>query len=360
LFECAAFKVYLPCTLNAVDLNTGKENNTGSEHLLKKYLHRITELQFLQQRRLITFFFFVLISASFWFVRSLGEVYEDEVSYPVRYINFPENKVLAGAVPDVLQLRVRAKGFSLLRCKLNMNLIPLKFDISSLVLNSMGADTFYVVTETARESLSAELSQLSILDITPDTLFFRFTDVFEKTIPVRAVLALHDEFFQKQFMQNGHIIVSPDSIVVSGPGNIIRDIEYASTEPISRTNLSDTVELHCKLILIDRVTFSHQNVQVIIPVDRFTEVDESIAVQPVNVPDSLNMIAIPGQVTMTYNICLSNYNRLEKNPPVPRIDFNAIGEKQMTRLVVFLTDTPGIISNVRFNPKETEFLVTRK
>jgi len=72
------------------------------------------------------------------------------------------------------------------------------------------------------------------------------------------------------------------------------------------------------------------------------------------------MIAIPGQVTITFNICLSNYNKMVKNPPVPKIDYNAIRDRQVNRLKVFLSDTPRIISNVRFNPKETEFLVTRK
>jgi len=48
------------------------------------------------------------------------------------------------------------------------------------------------------------------------------------------------------------------------------------------------------------------------------------------------------------------------NPLTPRIDYAAIQENHLSRLTVFLTDTPHIISNIRFNPKETEFLITRK
>ncbi len=341
-------------------MDSEKENTAGFYAGFKKYLHRLTDLQILQQRRLLTFLFFLVISAVFWFVRSLGEEYEEDLSYPVRYENFPENKILIGLVPDKFQLRVRARGFTLLRSRLNLNLEPLKFNVGSYAVNSAGSDTFYVITETVRDLLSAELPQFKILDISPDTLIFSFTDLEMKKVPVKPVLALHDEFYQKQYMQNGSIVVTPDSVMVSGPGNIIRYIAYAPTEPLKQTNLSDTVTLRSKLQTFDRVTYSLDEVQVTIPVDRFTEVDESLTVLPVNVPDSLDMIAIPGQVTITFNICLSNYNKMVKNPPVPKIDYNAIRDRQVNRLKVFLSDTPRIISNVRFNPKETEFLVTRK
>jgi hypothetical protein len=360
LFECAAFKVYLSCTLNVVDLNTEKQNKTVFPGLLKKYLKRLTDLQLLQQRRLLTFFFFVVISAGFWFVRSLGEEYEDDVTYPVRYMSFPENKVLVGNVPDKLHLRVRARGFSILKSKLNLNIVPLKFNVSSFSLNSTGTDTFYIVTATVKELLSTELDQITILDISPDTLFFRFSEVVVKKVPVLPVLDMHDKFFQKQFMLNGSIRISPDSIIISGPGSVVHTIGHVSTEPINYTNLSDTVQLQSRLENINMVAFSQQNVQVSIPVDRFTEVDENLTIVPVNVPDSLNMIAIPGQVTITFNVCLSNYNKLIKNPPVPKIDYNVLRENQAARLTVFLTDTPEFISNVRFNPAETEFLITRK
>ncbi len=341
-------------------MNTENENTSGFPDFLKKILKQFKDMQLLQQRKLLTFFFFVLISAAFWFARSLSEVYEDEVTYPVRYMNFPDNKVLFGQVPDRLKLRVRAPGFSILKSKLNLNLVPLKFNVSSFSLNSTGVDTFYIVTETVKDLLSTELDQVTILDISPDTLYFRFTDMVVKKVAVRPVLDMHDKFYQKQFMKNGNIVVLPDSIIISGPGTVIRKLTHVDTEPIRFTNLSDTVQTQCALKPVNMVAYSQQEVQVTLPVDRFTEVDESVAVVPVNVPDSLNLIAIPGQVTMTYNICLSNYNKLAKSPLVPNIDYNALRHGQVTRLNVFLADTPGIISNVRFNPKETEFLITRK
>jgi hypothetical protein len=314
----------------------------------------------MQERRFITFFFFVVLSAAFWFIRSLGEQYESKIDYPVRYINFPEDKVLVWDVPYKLHLTVRGKGFSILRSKLNLDLIPIRFDINSFSLDSKGVDTFFVVTESVKEILSAELKDMTILDIAPDTLFFKLTGIKVKKVPVRPVLAMNNKFFRQQFMLNGRIAVDPDSIIISGPALIIDSINHVETVPISYTNLADTVTARFNLRALNMITFSQQKVAVTIPVDRFTEVEQRLTIVPVNVPDSLNLIAIPGQVSATFRISLSNYNKVMNDPLVPKVDYTSITRNSQPRLTVFLDDTPDYVINLRFNPKATEFIITRK
>lgn len=293
-------------------------------------------------------------------MRSLGEQYETQVVYPVRFINFPENKVLVGDLPQKLELRVRANGFSILKSRLNLNLIPLRFDINSFSLGSSESDTFMIITETVKDILSEELSQVRILDISPDTLVFRFTEIVTRKVPVQPVKALNERFFQKQFTQNGNMRVIPDSILVSGPGNLVNRIRAIRTRPISYTNLTDSVTTEAELEPVKTLTYSEKKVTVMIPVDRFTEVEESLQVLSINVPDSLSMIAIPGKVKITYRICLSNYRNIKHNPLTPAIDYADVEARPNGRLSIFLTDTPLIVSNIRFNPPETEFLITRK
>jgi hypothetical protein len=341
-------------------LSSTSDKNKDPKSHFRKYFRFLFSLRSPYHKNIIIFLFFVLVSTCFWFTRSLSEQYDTVVTYPVKYINYPENKVLIGKVPDKLKLRIRAKGFVILKRKLNLNLIPLKFNVNSFSLNSIGTDTFYIITETVKDLLSEELDDVKILDISPDTLFFRFTDMMVKKVAVRPVLALNTKFFQNQYMQNGDISLFPDSIIVSGPGNLLQSLTYVQTEPLEFTNLSDTMKVLCNLERRDMLTYSQNKVQVSIPVDRFTEVEENLSVIPINVPDSMSMIAIPGQVKITYKVCLSNYQKVKDNPPIPKIDFTAINEKQVGRLTVFISDTPQIISNIRFNPKEIEFLITRK
>jgi hypothetical protein len=346
--------------LTPFDLDSVEHDKKDLFGILKNLIRHFPELRSIFNQKLFTFLIFVVIAAGFWFVRSLGEEYEAEVTYPVRYINFPDQKILIGKVPNQLRLKVRANGFSILKSKLNLNLIPLKFDVNSFSLNSIGTDTFYILTSTVRDILSEELDQVKILAISPDTLFFRFTDLTAKKVGIRPVLEMSDKFFHKQFMMNGEIRLEPDSIIISGPASRLSTIDHINTRLISYTNLMDTVRDHVELKPEEMITYSQNKVRIIIPVDRFTEVEENIPVKSINVPDTVNMVVIPGQVGITYRICLSNYEKIKSNPLVAKIDYNQIGENQKTRLTVFLSDTPRFIRNIRFSPGETEYLISRK
>jgi hypothetical protein len=89
-------------------------------------------------------------------------------------------------------------------------------------------------------------------------------------------------------------------------------------------------------------------------------VEGNLPVQSINVPDSVSMIAIPGQVKITYHICLSNYPEMLHTPLLARINYKDINRTHSGRLTVFLADTPSVISNVRFSPHDIEYLITRK
>lgn len=340
---------------------TESETDTpGRIQSVKRYFRLLLDIRSPLHRRFVTFLFFVVISAVFWFFRSLSETYETEVIYPVRYSNFPDNKLLVGHVPDKLRLRVRARGFLILKSRLKINLAPLRFDVNSYSLNSAGPDSFFILTESAKSALSEGLRDAEILDISPDTLFFRFTGIRVKRVAVCPQVEYTERFFQKQYMLSGNVSVKPDSVVISGPGNLVDTIRCIHTQPITGNNLNDTLISDFKLQPALGVTCGINQVEVMIPVDRFTEVEENLAVLSANVPDSLQMIAIPGQVQATYQICISNYKKILENPLRPRIDYLQLNDKSVKRLTVFLADTPHYVKRIRFSPAHTEFLITRK
>ena len=341
-------------------MNAEKNGNiTQADYLIKEFRLLLGKISPYNQK-LVIFLFFVIISSAFWFIRSLGEEYEAVVDYPVRYTNFPEGKVLTGEVPDKLTLTINSTGLNILKSRLNVNLIPLKFDVNSFSLNSIGTDTFFILTETVQQILSEELSQLQILDISPDTLFFRFNDLHVKKIAVIPQLEKHEKLFHIQYIQNGEIEIVPDSIIISGPSNLVDAMKYIYTEPVNLSGLSDTTEVSVGLQSVEMINFSQQKVRMMIPVDQFTEVDETLPVLSFNVPDSLQMIAIPGQVQVTYRVCVSNYNKIRNNPLVIYINYDEISNDQRRRLQVNLSDTPQFISNIRLDPEEIEFLIRRK
>jgi hypothetical protein len=309
------------------------------------------------QQKIFLFLFFVVLSTIFWFIRSLSEVYEAEILYPVKYGDIPENKVLVNEPPDRLKLKVRAVGRAILSHKYSFFLRPLRFNVSSYTINTIGTDSCYVLTKIAREALSQELGNLTILDISPDTLFFRFTEMVTKKVGIKHNIANYPDIFARQYMLNGNLSFIPDSIIVSGPYNIIDTLKNVYTEPLSLNNLNDSLERSCALKKIDQVTFSRKKVRLLIPVDKYTEQSYLINIKHLNVPDSIVIKTFPSSVRITYTITLSYYNKLEPGMLEPYVDYNNIESGMSSKLKVMLDNVPDFVHSLTLYPSSVEFLI---
>jgi hypothetical protein len=340
-------------------LETRRKYIRGLLNFLDQLPERITIFRRKYQQKILLFLFFVLLSTIFWVIRSLSEVYETEILYPVKYANIPENKVLINEPPDRLKLQVRAIGRTILAHKYSFFLRPLKFNVSSYTMNSIGTDSCYVLTRIAREPLSQELGNLTILDISPDTLFFRFTEVVTKKAGIKHNVANYPDIFARQYMINGKMAFVPDSIIVSGPQNIIDTLKNVYTEPISLNNVTDSVEIICVLKKIDQVAFSRKKVRLLIPVDKYTEHSYLANIRQVNVPDSIVLKTFPSSVRITYNITLSYYNKIDPGMLEPYVDYNSIESSMSSKLKVMLDNVPDYVHSLTLYPSSVEFLIEK-
>jgi len=338
-------------------LETRRKYIRGLLNFLDNLPEKIANFRRKYQQKIFLFLFFVVLSTIFWIIRSLSEVYEAEILYPVKYDGIPENKVLVSEPPDKLKLKVKAVGRTILSRKYSFFLRPLKFNVSSYFIYTTGTDSSYVLTKIAREALSQELDNMTILDISPDTLFFRFTEMVTKKAGIKHNIVNYPKIFARQYMLNGKISFIPDSIIVSGPYSIIDTLKNVYLEPISINNLNDSIEESCVLKKIEQVTFSRKKVRMIIPVDKYTEHSYLASIKHVNVPDSVIIKTFPSSVRITYTITLSYYNKLEPAMLEPYVDYNSIESSMSSKLKVMLDDVPDFVHSITLYPSSVEFLI---
>jgi hypothetical protein len=312
-------------------------------------------------KNFVTFLFFIAISAVLWFFRALSNEYEAVILYPVRYINIPDNKILANKMPEKLTLKVKAKGKKILANKLNLNILPIKFDVNSFILNNSSADSLFILTNTVKDILSKELEDIEILSISPDTLVFKFTNIEVKKVAVKLRFQNNLQIFAPQYMLNGDILINPDSIIVSGPLTILNNISFVYTEPLNISGISDTTKKVCNIEKINGISYSQKKVNVTIPVDSYTQAEYELPVTAINLPDSLNIKTFPQRVRVTYNITLSQYEKIKPEQIQPCINYFDIQQNPAPKLArLFLVDTPQIINSLKFSPEKVEYLLSRK
>ena len=304
------------------------------------------------------FSFFLVLSVIFWFINALSKDYVSTINYPVRYSDIPTGKTLIGDSPDYLSLRISSHGYTILRYKLSSKYIPISFSVSSFSLNRVNAtdSAFYIQTRYAREHLGAQLSpDIQILEIKPDTLYFRFASIVNKKLPVVANIIVEPD---RQMIIKGSPMTDPDSVLVSGPDFILDTLNAIYTRFRNLGIISQTTERQIDLEKPQQLTLNQNRVKLIISIERFTEKTVAVPIEVINLPDSVKLITFPSVVEINCQVGLSNFPKVQPAMFRASVDFNETlaGTGNLT---VSLTKQPDFVRSVRFSPKTLEFLITK-
>jgi hypothetical protein len=315
---------------------------------------------FKADRRLMIFLFFVVLSTIFWFLNQLEDEYVSEVTLPVRYTDFPNNKILVNELPDHFDLKVRAHGYKLLEYKISNKFLPFSINVNSLTLRMHSQSSyqkFFSRTALLADRIENQLSsELEIISIFPDTLYFEFADKVFKKVPVRSNLDITPA---TQHMVRGKIQVNPDSITISGANPIVDTIVQVFTKNKKLTELNENYTDDVKLQKINNIDFSDDEVEVNINIDKFTEGTQKVKLNVINVPDSLVIRTFPKEVTVTYFVALSDYEKVLPQLFEAVVDYNQM-KTQENKLKIEIKSAPDYIQSLRYNPKSVEYIIEKK
>jgi hypothetical protein len=185
-----------------------------------------------RRRQLKVLLFCVLIATIFWFLRAFENEYTTRVDHPVSYINLPDKMMTINPLPQRISLEVKGLGFSILKHNWNFSKTPLVIDIRKL--RSMPARRKkgfidYLPMYQYYNDFSAQLKDLKVLAIIPDTLMFRFAFKKARNVKVMPVFTYESG---SSIIPDSLIRVVPDSIMVEGPDLIIDTLKFVKTLPV--------------------------------------------------------------------------------------------------------------------------------
>ncbi len=312
------------------------------------------------RKKALLFSFFLLLSVIFWLMNALSKSYSSEIQYPIRYRNFPGDKVLIGEMPGNLSIRVYAHGYTLLRHRLSARYIPINFNVQSFSLNRLrleDSSLYFIETRFAREYISKQLnSEFEILDIKPDTLFFPFTDIVTKKVDVKLSSVFMPD---KQFVFRGKPEIIPDSVRVSGPEYLVDTLESIFTSGQDQILIDADKEIQIRLKDIKHLSTETDEVTVRFRVEKFTEKTLKVPLDVLNLPDSLTLRLFPSNVEVSCQVGLSNFEKLQPGMFKASVDFGHIDQGQ-SRLNVSLDSYPEFVKSTKFSPRTVEYLIIRE
>lgn len=313
-------------------------------------------------QKVIIFIFFLIVSTISWFLIALSQEYSAFIRYPVRYINFPPDKILVNDLPKYFDLFVESYGKTILKYRLRSSRKRIIINVNSYPVFKMpeSDSKYYILTNSARDKISNQISSdLRLLEIKPDSIIFEFAKSITKKIKVKPNI---DVELEKQFMLKSEILVYPDSIQVSGANNIIDTLKYISTKYQKFSKVDKTIQKNIPLFPNKHLSFSNNKVLVTILVEQYTESEIIIPISVDNIPDSIVLKLFPNAVEVVFNVSLSNYNKIVPGLFEAVVDYNSIyidKTYQPKFLDVTLERYPSYIQSVRFKPASVEYIIEK-
>jgi len=307
-------------------------------------------------RRIVVFLVCLAIATALWFLNALGKDYSATVSYPVKFVNPPENQFLANNTPVKLDLKIDGQGFTILRFKM-LSFSPITIDIASITKNlESNSGTYKILSKNLMREVSEQLSnEIKITEITPEILEIVLDSLTTKKVPVELDINVD---FVPQINLKAPITTIPDKVEITGPTIALEKISAVKTKVNILNKLDASIRQEIDLIHPEKTTITPEKVTLIIEVEKYTEKELKIPIEIINKPDKTRIKLFPSEVKVLFTVGLSRFEKIKASDFGASVDYNSI-VTDVNNLNITLYKKPEFIQGIRYNPEKVEFLIER-
>ncbi|MEA3496142.1 MAG: CdaR family protein [Bacteroidota bacterium] len=319
--------------------------------LVKKNIFLFFKL-LLKNKNVVVFVISMAIAFVFWVLLALNKEYVTTLTLNVKYGNIPKHLVLKKPLPQKLKFKIKSEGWDILSLKKSQSENDVFIDLSDFVSSN------FILTSELKNFLDLKKeSFFNILKIYPDTIHLDFEQIARKNVPIELLL---DISYANQFSQSGKIKLKPYRVLVTGPKSTIRNLNKLTTEKITLTNVSSTINENVSLTIPSKmnITMEVDKVNVIIPIEKFTEGNLSLKIKaPNSLSNSIKLI--PKTATVTFQTALSNYKNVTPATLEVFFDTLKINAKENNKLKLFVKSKNKFVKNLSVEPKYVDYIIKK-
>jgi len=294
------------------------------------------------------FLFFLVLASIIWLLTNFSEDKEARIIAGIAYKDVPSETTLTEQTNSEVELTVLGNGFQLLYYRLKRPIIEIP--VSEFY---DGTNLKIIISELNFKSIALEY--LNVKDIRSNTNWsIQLDQSTRKKVPIVTNTNLK---FQTGYRALHDMVVSPDSIWVEGPSEIIQKITELSTEPINKQNLNSNIS---EEILIEKplsgISYETDKVLVSMPIKEFTQKQIDVPVQLIGAPVDATVKLLPKSVQVSLEVAVDSFGDVSADDFEIVCDFKDKIEAE-TILIPKITKKPEAVFNITMQPRKIEYLI---
>ncbi len=328
-------------------LNTDRKN--------RKSIDKTAPQRSRRGRNLLVFLAFVLLSAIFWLLQSLQQVYTSTYSIPVVYSELPPEIGATGKLPDRLDVVLKDKGMNLLAYSIDgfspVTVTATEQEIRRKKDMSMRKKE---LTELIQKQL---LSTTTILSISPEEIQATFYPRKKKTVPI----ILNGKVTPKNGFYAFDPELSPEVVTVYGSEEVLSGITSVETEAFSLDRLDSDFSGEMAINPIEEVLIRPTSVKMKIRVEQLTEQTFELPIITKNVPEGYLLRPLPGKVSIQLTMPTSHYKEISEADLQVAVFHPSTPDslKSDISLPVQLIMKPEWLKLYKISPAHVQFIIER-
>jgi hypothetical protein len=295
---------------------------------------------------------FSVCSALFlWFYVVTDNIYEYPIEVPIQVSVFPEGKMLLKPLPEETRVLFSGTGKAFLSQSLRMK----KFDLD---LSGAGdVSTIQLATSMIRGIPGSEVFR-PIRVLEPDSITVYLDTREIKRVPVEPQFSID---LADGYTQVGEILFEPDSVTLSGPAQIVEQIEALRTGEKHFSSVSRSIQGKIKLIPPESkmVQVSALASEFAVDVQRIHEITlDEIPVQVINAPSNIKVTVVPSTLSLRLRGGVDMLMQISSDDIKATIDYQTRNRYRSNRIPASI-EAPHDVSFSNAKPKFFELIIER-
>lgn len=300
-----------------------------------------------------SFLFFLIFAIVIWIFVQFSKQYNEILNIPVEYTNVPPDKLILDDNPTNMELRMQENGFKIAW----FSLFPPTLTVDVSKANEENGNLVYVFDENRQEILRQLDLDFDDNKFLKDAIVITYDQKQEKKLPVISKI---DIAFAAGYSAIENLRISPDSIRVSGPDNILDTLSALYTFPVEFTKVKEDLSgsVFLDTTALPNVTFYRSKVNYSMDVEKFTEGSVQVPIELTNVPQGLNVVIFPKETVLFFQVNLKDFSKVTAS------DFRVVANFQNVKgnqdfLIPEVVNRPDFTSNIRLNEKRIQFIIKK-
>ena len=306
-------------------------------------------------RNFLVFFAFVVLSAVFWFMQSLQDVYTTSFSIPVTYSELPPDIGASGKLPDRLDVMLKDQGIILLTYKLK-GFSPISIAPSKAQLHKK--KSMKLRKRDLIELLQYQLeTSTTISAISPEEINTTFYKRKKKTVPV----VINGQTIPKDGFYAFDPVLSPKEVTIYGSAEALAAITSVKTEEFSIDGLDSDFSGDVTVETIDDIIIEPTNIRMQVRVEQLTEQTFELPIITKNVPEGFLLRPLPGKVSIQLTLPTSRYKEVSDADLQAAVFYPSSSDSlhSDSSLPVELVMKPDWLRHYKITPSQVQFIIER-